>query len=358
LVRCNVCRLDLRLTLSGFVRRLFEFVVFFVLTLAVLWATAALYLDVRVHRLGVVLAALIPIAVAAVLFRVRPRVRAVGLCFGLFGVVVAWWLTLAPSNDGNWQGDVAQTPWAQVEGDKVTLHNFRNFDYTTETDYTPHWETRTVDLSQIKGIDFYMNYWGSPAIAHTILSFEFAGSRPVAISIETRKQLGQSYSALLGFFRQYSLIYIIGDERDIVRVRTNYRKGEDLYLYHSRSIPAGARKIFLDYLKSANSLHVQPQWYNALNSNCTTDILPHLTVVGKRDDIRWDWRILLNGYIDQMLYQDGLLAGDLPFDELKRRVHINEAAKAANDSPDFSRLIRVNRPGFEGLGVPFNEAYK
>ncbi len=334
------------MTVSNFARKLFDFAVFLVLALAVLWATAALHLDMRVHWRGLVLPVVFLIGIAAVLLKVRPWVYAVGLCFGLFAVVVAWWLTLAPSNDGNWQGDVAQTAWAEVDGDKVTLHNFRNFGYITESDYQPNWETRTVDLSQLQNIDFYMDYWGSPAIAHTILSFEFANSLPVAISIETRKQVGQSYSAVLGFFRQYTLTYIIGDERDIIRVRTNYRK-ENLYLYRTRAIPAGARKIFLDYLKSANALRVNPQWYNALTSNCTTDILPHLTVVGKRDTIRWNWRVLLNGYMDEMVYEDGVLAGNLPFDELKRRSLIDEAANAAGDSPDFSRLIRAGRPGFE-----------
>jgi hypothetical protein len=333
------------LTLSRFLRKLLEFAVFFVLTIAVLWATAALYLDMRVHWLGQVLTILFLIAVAAVLIKVRPLVLAVVVCFGLFACVLGWWLTLEPSNEGNWQGDVAQTPWAEVDGDKVTIHNFRNFGYITESNYIPHWETRTVDLSQLQFVDFYMDYWGFPAIAHTMVSFEFANSLPVVMSIETRKQVGQSYSAILGFFRQYTLIYVIGDERDIIRVRTNYRN-EDLYLFRSRSIPSGGRKIFLSYLESANRLRVQPQWYNALDSNCTTDILPHAAAVGTRDPIRFNWRIVLNGYIDEMLYQDGVLAGDLPFDELKRRALIDQAAKAAGDSPDFSRLIRVNRPGF------------
>jgi len=319
--------------------------VFAILALTVAWATLALYLDMRTHWLGVSLAVALPVVVTVVLLTVRSRVLALAACFGLFAAVLAWWLTLSPPNDSAWQADVAQTPWAEVNGDKVTLHSFRNFDYVTETNYRPDWETHTVDLAQLQGVDLFMNYWGSPAIAHTILSFSFANSLPVAISIETRKQVGQTYSAFLGFFRQFALVYIIGDERDIVRVRTNYRQGEDLYLYHTRITSARARNIFLDYLKSANELHTNPQWYNALTSNCTVDIIPHLEVMGTK--FAWDWRVLLNGYADRMAYDRGRLTDDgLPFDELKRRAHINDAAKAADQAPDFSRRIRIGRPGF------------
>ncbi len=327
-------------------RRLLQFAVFLVLFLAVAWAAAALYLDGPFHQSPILLPLAFLAIMAGILIRVRPRAFAMTLCFGLFGVVVAWWLTLKPSNDRPWLRDVAQTPWAEVRGDQVVIHNVRNFDYITETDYKPNWETRNLDLSQLQSMDLFMNYWGSPAIAHTILSFEFADSPPIAISIETRKQTGQSYSAFLGFFRQYSLVYVIADERDVVRVRTNYRKGEDLYLYRTRATPAIARGVLLDYLKGANDLSEHPQWYNALTSNCTTEIRPHLMVGGDLH-VPWDWRILINGYADQMAYERGRLAGDLPFDELKRKAHINEAAKAADQSPDFSRLIRVGRPGFD-----------
>jgi Domain of unknown function (DUF4105) len=328
-------------------RRLFQFAVFLVLVVAVAWAATALYLDGPLDKLPILLPLVFLVIVAGILIWARPRALGILLCFGLFGVVVAWWLTLKASNDRPWLRDVAQTPWAEIQGNRVVIHNVRNFDYTTEMDYTPHWETRTYDLSKIQSVDLYMNYWGSPAIAHTILSFEFADSPPIAFSIETRKQDGQSYSAFLGFFRQFSLIYIMADERDVVRVRTNYRKGEDLYLYRTRATPAIARGIFLDYLKTANDLRDHPQWYNALTSNCTTDIRPHLMVGGDLH-VPWDWRILINGYADQMAYQRGnLVAAGLPFDELKRRAHINPAAKAADQSPDFSRRIRLGRPGFD-----------
>ena len=327
-------------------RKLPRAAVIFVLALAAIWAASALYLDSSAHALGMFLALAVVIMMAAILIWVRKRILAIGLCTVIFAIVLAWWLTLAPATDRPWLADVAQTPWAEIQGDKATLHNVRNFDYTTETNYRVHWETRDVDLSKIRGIDLFMNYWGSPSIAHTILSFDIEGSLPVAISIETRKIVGQSYSALLGFFRQFELIYVIADERDVIRVRTNYRHGEDLYLYHTRAGPAHARAVFLDYLKTANYLHDHPQWYNALTSNCTTNVMPHLMAdTGRRAPL--DWRLLLNGHADEMAYEHRRLAGDLPFDELKRRAHINDAARAADQAPDFSRRIRLGRPGFE-----------
>jgi hypothetical protein len=313
---------------------------------AILWAAAALYIDVPISSLRIPLSATFLILIVVSFVAIRRRSIAVTFSFALFAAVVAWWFTLTPSNSRAWQHDVAQTPWAEIQGDRVVIHNVRNCDYTTETDYRTRWETRTFDLSQIRGIDLFMDYWGSPYIAHTILSFDFANSPPIAISIETRKEIGENYSTILGFFRQYELIYVIGDERDLIRVRTNYRKGEDVYLYHTRRLAGQARAIFLDYLKTANQLHVTPRWYNALTANCTTSIAPHVAVASSNGRVPWDWRILINGYADKMAYDHGNLAGGLPFDELKRRAHINDAARAADQAPDFFARIRAGRPGF------------
>ena len=328
-------RTPLRFAVTGF------------LTLSLVWASTALYLDFPIPWLRSYLALALFAIVAIILVEVPQRDIRSWLSFGLFVSVLVWWLRLPPSNDRNWLRDVAQTPWAEVQGDKVTIHNVRNFDYLSETDYKVNWETRSMDLSQLRGYDLFMIYWGSEAIAHMILSFQFADSPPIAFSIEARKEVGETYSSLLGFFRQYELVYVVGDERDLVRLRTNYRKGEDVYLYRTRSTPADARAVFLNYIKSANELRAQPQWYNALTTNCTTAILPHLRAGNVQARAMWDWRILLNGYADEMAYEADVLAGGLPFAELKRRAHINEAAKAADKAPDFSQRIRVGRPGFE-----------
>jgi hypothetical protein len=253
-----------------------------------------------------------------------------------------WWLTLKPSNDRPWQPDVAETAWAEINGDDVTIHNVRNCDYRTENDFATHWETRTVRLSQITGMDLYIMYWGSPWMAHPIVSFRFEDALPLCFSIETRKTIGQEYSALRGLYRQYTLIYIVADERDSIRVRSKYRHGEDVYLYRTLASPAQARARFLEYVAAINSLRDHPRWYNAITTNCTTNIR---TQRPTNQRAPWDWRMLVNGKADEMLYERHVIAtGDLPFSELKQRSLINKRANAADKDPDFSRLIREGLP--------------
>jgi len=313
------------------------------LTLALTaWAAAALYFDLlpgtSLRTLG---ASSYGLAMVGALLTFRGRGKAIAICLAGFALVLAWWLTLKPSNDRAWQPDVAQTAWAEIDGDHVTIHNVRNCDYRTEGDYTPHWETRSYDLSQIRGMDIFLTYWGSPWIAHPIVSFQFGDNDYIAMSIETRKEVGEQYSAIRGFFRYYELIYTVSDERDVVRLRTNYRKGEETYLFHTRATPEHARATFLNYLKKINRIRNRPEWYNALTNNCTTNIA---TLAGEP---QLDWRVLLNGRADQMLFERGDLAtGNLPFAQLKQQAHINAAARAANDAPDFSRRIREGRAGF------------
>jgi len=313
------------------------------LTLALTpWAAAALYFDLlpgtSLRTLG---ASSYGLAMVGALLTFRGRGKAIAICLAGFALVLAWWLTLKPSNDRAWQPDVAQTAWAEIDGDHVTIHNVRNCDYRTEGDYTPHWETRAYDLAQIRGMDIFLTYWGSPWIAHPIVSFQFGDNDYIAMSIETRKEVGEQYSAIRGFFRYYELIYTVSDERDVVRLRTNYRKGEETYLFHTRATPEHARATLLNYLKKINRIRNRPEWYNALTNNCTTNIA---TLAGEP---QLDWRVLLNGRADQMLFERGDLAtGNLPFAQLKQQAHINAAARAANDAPDFSRRIREGRAGF------------
>lgn len=308
------------------------------------WATGALYFDLQAAAWRGPAAASFGIFVLLVLGVFRARWLGLTIAAAGFASVLVWWLCLQPSNDRDWQPDVARTAWAEINGNRVTIHNLRNFDYRMETEYTPVWETRTVDLSQLRGVDVFMTYWGSPWIAHPIVSFDFGDEGHVAISVETRKQVGESYSAIRGFFRYYELIYTIADERDVVRLRTNYRTGEEVYLYHTRASPERAQAIFIDYLSRTNRMRDHAEWYNALTNNCTTNIALHAAAGGT--GVRWDWRILLNGKADEMMYEQGELAGDLPFAVLKQREHINAAARAVDRDPEFSRVIREGRPGF------------
>ncbi len=311
------------------------------LALAAGWAAAALYLDLPAGAYARTLAsAVCAIAALGSLLAFRGRGKGLVICAAVSALVLGWWLTLKPSNERAWQPDQDRAAWAEIKGDTILIHNVRNCAYRTETDYTPRWETRSYDLSKISGLDISLTYWVSPLIAHPILSFRFGANDYVAISIETRKEAGEAYSTFRGFFRQYEMIYTVGDERDLLRLRTNYRKGEEMYLYRTRATPARAREIFLNYLARLNRLRDQPEWYNELANNCTSNVA---ALAGEK---RRDWRLLLNGRADRMLYEWGYLAGDLPFARLKAQAHINEAARAAGDAPDFSRRIRAGRAGF------------
>lgn len=308
-----------------------------------LWATAALFFDVRIAVLRVPLAVLY----AAVVMGVFWRTRALWLVFAAFGFVLLWWLSLTPSHSRQWQPDVAELPWAEVNGDRVTLHNIRNAEYRAETDYVVHWEHKTVDLRDITGIDLFLTHWGAPLIAHAMASFSFTDGSHLVMSIEARKEIGEDYSAVRGFFRQYELIYLMAEERDVVRLRTNFRKGESVYLYRTLTTPEDARKLFVQYLRWMDETRTQPRWYNALTANCSSSVISFLAANRIGGLSWWDWRNVLIGYADKMLYDLGDLAtGGLPFPELKRQALINPAAQSADGLPEFSRRIREGKPGF------------
>ncbi len=317
-----------------------------VLLLLTLWASAALYFDFRVPGMRGPLAVMYLLGILAVwiLFKRRPVAAAITL--GCFGVVLTWWFALQPSNRRDWQPDLAVLPYADINGSQITLHNIRNCDYRTETDFDLRHEDKTFDLQSIRTVDLFMVYWGAPYMAHTMVSFGLEGGDYVCFSIETRKEKGESYSAIKGFFRQFELTYVLADERDLVRLRTNYRKGEEVYLYRLGSSPEQARAFFLDYLRRMNSLRLRPEWYNALTDNCTTAIRMQRAA---KDRAPWDWRMLANGYGDQLLYQRGVIATNLPLHALKQACHINQQAQASDKAVDFSQQIRQGLPGIDPM---------
>jgi len=308
-----------------------------------LWAVAALYFDARIAWLRVPLAAIYGVGMVAVWVRARPPWKLVLTAIG-FGIVLAWWLCLRPSNDRDWRPDVARTAYAEINGQQVAIHDIRDCDYRTETDYDVHYLDQTFDLDQLRTVDLYLVTWGSPDIAHTMVSFGFSTGDYVCFSIETRMVRGQSYSALRGFFRQFELTYIIADEQDVVRLRTNYRQDEEVCLYRLQVTPAEGRQLFLDYLRRANELHARAQWYNALTENCTTAIR---TQRAATDRSPWDWRMLVNGHLDELLYERGAIVTNLPFAELKKLSNINARARAAGQTGNFSGQIRQGLPGFD-----------
>lgn len=261
----------------------------------------------------------------------------------IFSLLQLWWNTLSPSNDKDWAVDTARIPYAEINADKLTMHNVRNFDYRSETDFTERWETRYYDLSKLKSLDLFLSYWGSPHIAHTIMSWGFENGDQLAVSIETRKDKTQKYSAIKGFFKQFTLAYVAADERDLIRLRTDYRK-EDVYLYRLQNAPLSrARALLESYIKHMNHLKDKPAFYHALALNCTSAITLHTQAINP-DTLPTDWRLIANGHLDEMLYDFKRIRTDIPFSELRQLSHINQ--RAVNlQSKNFSQGIREGLVG-------------
>ncbi len=307
---------------------------------ALLWAMGAIIYDFPCSAMSKFAAFGLLIGCGMIAYRIRGPWRKLLGVASLILLILLWWFSLRPSNQRNWQQDVAESPWAEIKGDEITIHNVRRNDYRSESDYTTTWETRTVRLSQLAGCDIAITYWGSPWMAHPIASFQFTDAPPICFSIETRKEVGEKYSAIGGIYRQYELIYIVADERDLIRLRTNFRKGEDVYLYRTNATAEQTRDAFLEYLQAMNTLHVKPRWYNALTTNCTSAIR-NQREKSKRQ--RWDWRMLLNGKGDEMLYERNTIQrGGLSFAELKSCSHINQAAIKADNDSNFSQKSELN----------------
>lgn len=317
-----------------------------VLAGATLWGVGALYFSPllpegwRAYGSGIYLL----LTLLGFVFLPRRGRTAIGALV-VFAILVILFLRIPASNNRDWQPEVARTPYATINGDMITVHNVRNFDYRTETDFDSRWEIRTYDFSKLDSADIIAVYWAGKAIAHVMVSFGFAGKDYLTLSIETRKEKGESYSTLAGFFRQYELYYVVADERDVVRVRTTYRQPqEDVYIYRARGPLKNVRRIFLDYLKSINELRERASYYNTLTTNCTTSILFHTRMNPESPPM--SWKVLLSGYLPDYLYELGKIDTSRPFAELEKMSRVNDRAHAADKDPAFSQRIR------EGLPIP------
>jgi hypothetical protein len=338
------------ITLQPLWRRILSRIVLIVIAAPLLtWGILAFYFGSWTRGVDCFLAVLFATGGAVSLF-LSPIRRARCAFLVCFLFPLACFYLMRPANHRNWQPDVAQLPFAEITGNHIIVHNVRHCDYQSETNFAVRYEDRAYDLSKLKSADILFSDWGLKTIAHTMVSFGFSGGDYLCVSIETRKEIGESYSALKGFFRQYEIIYIAADESDVLKLRTNFRTGEDVYLYRMRVKTAGQlRDAFLDYLHRMNSLHDHPEWYNALTDNCMTSgfrIMRKHAAEGRAD---LHWSIIANGYAAQHAYETGALDTSLPFDELKRRSRIDDRAKAAGNAPDFSAQIRAGMPGMDWI---------
>lgn len=262
-----------------------------------------------------------------------------------------WWLLLSPRQDRVWADDVAQRlKVVEFDGSKVVLDNVRNFTWRTDDDHDVHWERREYDLDQLRSADLVLSYWMGPMIAHTLVSFGFADGRQLVFSLEIRKERGESFSALGGFFRKFEMTLVAAEETDIVRVRSNVR-GEDVYLYRLKGMTREQLKgLFVSYLGEARKLDAAPAFYNTLTSNCTTIVYELAKQIAP--GLPLDYRLLASGYFAEYARDLGVLTPGVDFATLKARGRITDRARAAGDDPRFSQLIRAGVPGIDAEVTP------
>lgn len=254
------------------------------------------------------------------------------------------WTRVEPSDDRLWMSDVARTARATVTDSTITFHNLRNFDYRSPTEFDEVWEERSYRLDQLVGVDLFSSHWMGPRVAHVIVSFDFGPDGRVAISIEVRREQGEHFSWLLGLFRHYELVFVVADERDVIRLRTNHRKRqpEQVYRYRLTGTPEMARHFLLAYAARINAAAERPEFYNTLTTNCTNTIWELAEMNPGR--VPFSWKLMISGYAAEYLYDQGRLDRSMSFAELSRQGHVNARAQAADRAPDFSERIRAPLP--------------
>jgi len=315
-----------------------------ILALTATWGGLALWYRAAGSTAGrgawVVLWSLFSVSMLTLLWREPFAPGTLGFLAG-FAVMMVWWTRLRPTHDSVWSDDVARMTRGTIAGDHVTLENVRNFDWRTQSDYTPRWETRGYDLGALTSVDMIMSYWRGPAIAHMLISFGFTDGSHVAFSVEIRRRKTQTFSEIGGFFKEFELSIIAADERDVIRLRTNVR-GEDVYLYRMRLPPSAMRLLFLGYVGEANRLVNSPRFYNTITVNCTTLVYQMMRrIVGH---LPLDYRLLFSGYMPEYVYDVGGLTQGLPLEELRTLGRITERARESDRSPSFSADVRRGVP--------------
>ncbi|XZE45202.1 DUF4105 domain-containing protein [Pirellulaceae bacterium SH467] len=310
--------------------------VFTVVLPTTLWFALAIHYHFRQPWLRII-ASLAPLAVMSVSLSLLPIFPwVVGIWLSLMAIGITWWHSLRPKSDGDWLEGMKVLPQVGVLGNTLTINNFRHFSYSESGEAIPHYEERSFDLTRLSSIDYFLAHWSGPIIAHTLVSFGFEDGKFLCISVEARRERWQNYSPLWGLFRTYQLIFVVGDERDIIRLRTNIWQ-DKVYMYRLRLPREHLHKLLLDYVERINKLNTSPEWYNSVASNCTTNLFYQ-----GRAKVPW-WvlpRILLNGLSARAMYELGFLDQQVPFEELQSRCAIRERALAAGDSSDFSEQIR------------------
>jgi hypothetical protein len=272
----------------------------------------------------------------------KPRWRWVLLILVVAGGLA--WVSIEPTHDRTWLVEQSVLPSAEFDGSIVRLRGVRNNVYSTRQDFTPAWTDRTVDLDRLNSAWFvltpFSTSWRGPA--HSFVTFGFSDSQFVAISVEARREPWEAYGVLAGLFRRYELIYVVGDERDLIGQRAAY-DSSDVYLYPIRATPERIRAVFVEMLARVNQLNERPEFYNTLTNNCTSNLIRHVNQVTP-GRVPAGWKTIVPGYSDEVAHQLGLIDTELSVAQARARYRINDKARRFIGDSLFSLRIR-------GIGV-------
>ncbi len=304
-----------------------------------LWCTMAIRFSGLPETLAFIACGIFVVGILLAFIFIPNRKRTAYSVLILCIFVLIGWAQVKPSHDRKWEPSVAKFSYTKTEGDQIQIHNIRNFYYKTEKDFSVRYYDKTYDLNKLETVDYILVYWdGNEAVAHSIFSFGFAGGDYLTVSVEMRLEKGEPQSSLRGLFKQYELIYILGDEKDLLRLRTNYRR-EEVFLYPINMDKETVRKVFNVIMERVNSIASEPEFYNTLTQSCLSSLMGDLKrVITPKSS--FDYRRLANGFSDELLYENGWIDSKLSFPETKKMHYINQYVQDDKDGSDYSRKIR------------------
>lgn len=307
----------------------------------VLWVAGAIYFDLAGAKWQGVALAISWIGLSFAMFVLwQPTWQPFVLMMVLTALFMWWWFAQEPSHSREWDGNFARLPQATIDDDLISITNVRNTEYLPHAASVPRFETRSYRLSKLCGADLLLATWGHPWICHPMFIFDFGQDGRLCVSIEVRYRIGQQYSLLRSIYRQQELMFVACDERDAILRRTKWLDPQDLYLYHLNADGITLRRFFLEYASSINSLAAKPRWYHGYAANCTTSIYAQ-----GRGHMTWHWRMVLNGSLDQLMYDRRFLNQELPFEKLKALSRLNAVANAA-PADGFGDYLRAHLAGY------------
>lgn len=254
-------------------------------------------------------------------------------------VAIGYFRFVKPDANQVWSPEQARMPIVEIDGDRVTVTHVRNFTWRSATDFTEAFDQRVYDVSKLSSMYYVVVPMPSfDGVAHVFVSFGFSDGQHVAVSVEGRRRLGQPYEMIPSLFRQYQLIYVIGDERDVVGLRGAIWK-KPVYFYPARTTAERKQAIFLDMMRRAHDLEDHPEFYNLLTNNCMNNITAHLRRLGGRP-LPHDLSLLLTGLSDRAAYNLGYLDTELTFPQARQAFRIDPWMQETPLDADFSRRLR------------------